>query len=120
MRFAELRDEQWVFIKPYIPPQPIVGRKRADDRKTINIIIYVLMKGCLWHDMLEPMVPIKQLGEGSNGGRRKVFGTRFFLQLRSMLRQSKTQLEIVVVDSTLIDSKVESPQDIMSISDAKE
>jgi len=39
MRFAELSDEQWEFIKPHIPPQPIVGRKRADDRKTINGIL---------------------------------------------------------------------------------
>ena len=35
MRFAELSDEQWDFIKPHIPPQPIVGRKRADDRTHI-------------------------------------------------------------------------------------
>jgi len=39
MRFAELSDEQWEFIKPHIPPQPIVGRRRADDRKTINGIL---------------------------------------------------------------------------------
>jgi transposase len=51
MRFAELTDEQWDFIKPHIPPQPIVGRKRADDRKTINGILYVLVTGCRWHDM---------------------------------------------------------------------
>jgi transposase len=51
MRFAELSDEQWELIKPHIPPQPIVGRKRADDRKTINGILYVLNTGCRWHDM---------------------------------------------------------------------
>ena len=51
MRFAELSDEQWEFIKPHIPPQSIVGRKRADDRKTINGILYVLITGCCWHDM---------------------------------------------------------------------
>jgi transposase len=51
MRFAELSDEQREFIKPHIPPQPIVGRKRADDRKIINGILYVLITGCRWHDM---------------------------------------------------------------------
>jgi len=36
MEFKELTEEQWSFIKPLLPSQPIVGRKRADDRKTIN------------------------------------------------------------------------------------
>ena len=51
MKFAELSDDQWEFMKPHIPPQPSVGRKRADDRKTINGILYVLNTGCRWHDM---------------------------------------------------------------------
>jgi transposase len=51
MRFAELSDEQREFIKPHIPPQPIVGRKRADDRKTINGILYALNTRCRWHEM---------------------------------------------------------------------
>lgn len=33
MRFAELGDEQMELIKSHILPHPIVGRKRADDRK---------------------------------------------------------------------------------------
>jgi transposase len=52
----------------HIPEQPIVGRKRADDRQTINGILYVLITGCSWHDMpLDDMLHIKQLGAGSNG-----------------------------------------------------
>ncbi len=51
MKFAELSDTQWDFIKPHLPPQPIVGRKRANDRKTINGILYVLITGCRWQDM---------------------------------------------------------------------
>jgi transposase len=51
MRFAELSDEQWEFVKLHLPSQPIVGRKRADNRRTINGILYILTTGCLWYDM---------------------------------------------------------------------
>jgi transposase len=43
MEFRELSDEQWEFIKPHLPPQPITGRKRADDRKVLNGILFVLI-----------------------------------------------------------------------------
>jgi transposase len=46
MEFRELSDEQWKFIRQYLPPQPITGRKRADDRKDI-------ITGCRWGDMPE-------------------------------------------------------------------
>ena len=49
--FQELTDEQWEYIKPHLLPQSGVGRKRACDRKTINVILYVLITGCTWHDM---------------------------------------------------------------------
>jgi len=51
MTFQELTNVQWEYLKDLLPPQPIVGRKRADDRKTINGIFYVLATGCNWRDM---------------------------------------------------------------------
>jgi len=51
MEFRELSDEQWKFIRPHLPPQPIVGKKRADDRKVINSILFVQITGCRWRDM---------------------------------------------------------------------
>ncbi|OKY77723.1 MAG: Transposase [Candidatus Methanohalarchaeum thermophilum] len=53
LRFEELTDEQWRFIEPVLPSQPETGRPRADDRKTINGILYVLLTGCKWSDMPE-------------------------------------------------------------------
>ncbi|MGB3907374.1 MAG: hypothetical protein WBL02_02950 [Methanomethylovorans sp.] len=39
-------------MKPYLPSQSITGRKGADDRKTINDILSVLLiTGCRWEDM---------------------------------------------------------------------
>lgn len=51
MKFEELSDGQWEFIEPLLPPQPRTGRPRADDRRTINGILYVLITGCKWEDM---------------------------------------------------------------------
>jgi len=45
MEFEELSNEQWKYIKPFLPPQPITGRKRADDRKIITGIFFVLING---------------------------------------------------------------------------
>ena len=48
----ELTDEQWAVIEPLIPKkQSKRGRPRADDRKTLNGILYVLKTGCAWEDV---------------------------------------------------------------------
>ncbi|WP_394697878.1 transposase [uncultured Methanomethylovorans sp.] len=41
-------------MKTFLPPQPITGRKRVDDRKIINGILYVLITGCRWRDLPPP------------------------------------------------------------------
>lgn len=51
-RRHELTDEQWAVIEPHIPKQkPGRGRPRADDRQTVNGILYVLKTGCAWADL---------------------------------------------------------------------
>jgi transposase len=122
MRFAELSDEQWEFIKPHIPPQPIVGRKRADDRKTINGILYVLNTGCRWHDMPRRygayQTAWRRLKRWSREG---VWNRILAIAQEHAYAIGKLNLEIVAVDSTLIDSKkVASQQGTTAISDAKE
>jgi transposase len=51
MKFKELSEAEGEFIKPYLPPPESTGRPRADDRKTINGILYVSITGCKWVDM---------------------------------------------------------------------
>lgn len=52
MRTAELTDEQWRRLEPLLPqPRTGRGRPRADDRKTLNGILYVLRTGCRWQDV---------------------------------------------------------------------
>ena len=47
----ELTDEQWERIRPLLPPPARTGRPRADDRKVLNGILYVLRTGCAWKEM---------------------------------------------------------------------
>lgn len=47
----DFTEEQWACIEPLLPPQPAVGRHRADDRQTLNGILYVLRTGCAWEDL---------------------------------------------------------------------
>jgi len=51
MEFHELSDYEWEVIKPLLPPRSRVGKPRADDRRIINGILYVLTTGCRWMDM---------------------------------------------------------------------
>lgn len=51
MRTTELIDEQWESLQPLLPPRQKRGRPRADDRKILNGILYVLRTGCRWEDV---------------------------------------------------------------------
>jgi transposase len=51
MARIHLSDRQWAFIQPLLPPPARTGRPRADDRRTIEGIVYVLTTGCRWQDL---------------------------------------------------------------------
>ncbi|OFV67474.1 MAG: transposase [Candidatus Syntrophoarchaeum caldarius] len=51
MKFEELTEKEWELIEPLLPPPAPTGRPRADDKKTLNAILYVLTTGCRWMDM---------------------------------------------------------------------
>jgi transposase len=46
-----LTDAQWNRIAPLLPPAARTGRPRADDRRTLDAILYVLYTGCRWNDL---------------------------------------------------------------------
>jgi transposase len=106
MTFQELTNGQWVYIKDYLPPQPIVGRKRADDRKTINGVLYVLFTGCNWRDMPQCygsyVTAWRRLKRWSEDGTWE----RIFNAIKNAAYEhSITSLDVVSVDSTLIEAK---------------
>ena len=51
MSRIHLTDRQWAFIRPLLPPPARTGRPRADDRRTIEGIVYILITGCRWQDL---------------------------------------------------------------------
>lgn len=64
MKFKTLTDEQWEYVQPLLPPHPKEGKRRADDRQTINAILYVLNRGIRWNDLPE------EYGDDSTANRR--------------------------------------------------
>lgn len=51
MSDTKLSDEQWDIIKPYLPPQPTLGRRRKQDREVLNSLVYRLKTGCRYRDI---------------------------------------------------------------------
>ncbi len=49
--FAEMSDEQWDYIKQYLPPQPYNAKLRTEDRRILDGIRYVLRTGCPWSEI---------------------------------------------------------------------
>src|SRR4051794_36073663 len=49
----DLTDAQWAILQPLLPPRNRTGRPGADDRRTLNAILYVLRTGCAWRDLPE-------------------------------------------------------------------
>jgi len=50
-RSARLRDEQWERVRSLLPPPARAGRPRADDRRTLDGILYILRTGSRWQDL---------------------------------------------------------------------
>ena len=50
---TELTDAQWTLIAPLLPAPARTGRPRANDRQTLEGILYVLRNSCRWHDLPE-------------------------------------------------------------------
>ncbi len=48
---TDITNAQWKLIAPILPPQPSAGRHRANDRMTINGILYVLKGKGRWNDI---------------------------------------------------------------------
>jgi transposase len=53
MKFKGISDEMWKAIDPLFPPPAKEGRPRADDRQTLDGILYVLKTGTPWNDLRE-------------------------------------------------------------------
>ena len=48
---TDLTEAQWNVLTSLMPPPKTTGRPRADDRRTLNGILFVLKSGCRWGDL---------------------------------------------------------------------
>jgi transposase/quinol monooxygenase YgiN len=48
---VSLTDAQWAHIRPLLPPARREGRPRANERRTLEGILYQLRTGCRWQDI---------------------------------------------------------------------
>jgi transposase len=51
MKHLKFTDAQWAILQPLLPSRSRTGRPRADDRRTLEAILYVLKTGCRWRDL---------------------------------------------------------------------
>jgi transposase len=51
MKFERMSDELWEFIQPLLPPHAKERKPKADDRRTIDAVLYVLKTGIPWDDL---------------------------------------------------------------------
>jgi transposase len=61
---TRVTDAQWAVIQALLAPGARTGRPRADDRRTLEAILYKLDTGCGWH-----AIP-PALGDGVTAYRR--------------------------------------------------
>ena len=59
-----LSDEQWQVIEPLLPLPKPMGRPRANDRQTLDAILFVLRSGSRWEDLP------RELGSATTAWRR--------------------------------------------------
>lgn len=52
IRRHELSDEEWEFVRPLLPVS-LRGRKRLDDRRVLNGIVWKFRTGTAWRDVPE-------------------------------------------------------------------
>ena len=55
---SDLTGEEWLLVKPLIPPARRGGRKReVDIREVVNGVMYVLSTGCQWQYLPKDLPP---------------------------------------------------------------
>jgi transposase len=94
MRF-DLTDQEWALLEPLMPK----ARKstRADDRKILNAIFYILRTGAPWRDLPERYGPYTTAYNRFNRWSRRGVWKRGFEALASQSRDS-----LHLIDATIV------------------
>ena len=106
MNFKELTNEEWDFIRPCLPSPASTGRTRADDRKTINGILFVLITGCKWADMPRSYGSPVTAGRRLRNWQKEEVWSEIMRRLKNeAYRADKISVETVSIDSKTVVAK---------------
>jgi transposase len=94
MRF-DLTDEEWELLEPVLPTQRTSAR--ADDRRILNAIFYMLRIGMPWRDLPEQRGPFTTAYNRFNRWSRRGIWKRMFDILAANSRDS-----LHLIDSTIV------------------
>src|SRR6202167_6233843 len=94
MRF-DLSDDEWAVLEPLMPKSRMSAR--ADDRKIMNAIFYVLRTGMPWRDLPERYGPYTTAYNRFNRWSRRGIWKRIFDTLAAKSRDS-----LYLIDSTIV------------------
>ena len=94
MRF-DLSDEEWALLEPLMPRSR--QSARADDRKVMNAIFYVLRTGMPWRDLPDRYGPYTTAYNRFNRWSRRGIWKKIFDRLASKSRDS-----LYLIDSTIV------------------
>lgn len=110
----DLTDAQWTLIEPLIPQQKSgPGRKRNDDRRTLNGILFVLKTGCAWEDVPRiygsPATCWRRLHAWSQDGTWERMWRRLLSQLDA---QGKLEWARAFLDGSFVPAKKGAPASV--------
>jgi transposase len=102
----ELSDAQWQLIAPHLPPPKRTGRPRADDRKTLEGILWVLRSGARWQDVPReygsPTTCWRRLREWEEAG---VWETLWRVILSALQAEQKLDWAQAFLDGSFVPAK---------------
>ena len=106
MRFRELSDGQWEYVRPLLPSPAKTGRPRADDRRTINAVLFVLKTGIPWNDLPseygDDVTAWRRLKRWEKEG---VWKSIMNAMIKDGYSSGKLELDSLSIDSTTIPAK---------------
>jgi transposase len=104
-----LTDEQWERVAPHLPkhpPSPLGGRPRADDRKCLEGLLWLLRTGAPWQktpvDLPSGSTCWRRLQESAGEG---VLADIHAILIEELGELGKLDLEELLADATFIRAK---------------
>jgi transposase len=106
MTGTRLTDVQWALVVPLLPAAKKMGRPRADDRQTLEAILFVLQSGCRWRDLPgelgSPTTAWRRLREWEGAG---VWERIWRALLASLDAQGKLEWAQAFLDGSFVPAK---------------